>query len=59
MGEKFFEWGTYAGEDSQMLFPVDSMEEIFLVDMKKENIWLSKKTAELLADGNKELKARL
>ena len=59
MGEKFFEWGTYAGEDSQMLFPVDSMEEIFLVDMKKENIWLSKKTAELLADGNKELKAKM
>ena len=59
MGEKFFEWGTYAGEDSQMLFPVDAMEEIFLVDMKEEYIWMSKKTAELLADGDEELKAKM
>lgn len=55
MKYEYFEWGKYSGENRNIIFPVDAMEEIFLVDVEKDEIWLSKKCAKLLADGRGEL----
>ena len=57
MRQEFFEWEKYSGENSQLLFPVDAMEEIFLVNITEKTMWLSKKCAELFADKNGELQS--
>lgn len=55
MNQSFFEWEKYSGEQGNLLFPVDAMEDIFLINVKKDSIWLSKKCAELLADNREEI----
>ena len=59
MEQKFFEWGTYSGENGQLLFPVDAMEEIFLVNVEEREIWLSRKCAELFAKDEEDVKAHM
>lgn len=48
MGGNFFTWSKFVGENSELLFPVDAMDEIFLLDFEKEIVWMSQKCAELL-----------
>ena len=59
MEQIFFEWKKYSGENDQLLFPVDAMEEIFLVNIKEETIWFSRKCAELFAKNTGELKSSI
>lgn len=59
MKKEFFEWEKYSGENGQLLFPVDAMEEIFLVNVAERTMWLSKKCAELFLDKNGELQSVL
>ncbi len=51
MGREYFEWGKYSGESGNLVFPVDAMEDIFLISVKKDEIWLAEKCAKLLGDG--------
>lgn len=59
MEQVFFEWKKYSGENDQLLFPVDAMEEIFLINIKEETIWFSRKCAELFAKNTGELKSSI
>lgn len=59
MEQNFFEWKKYSGENDQLLFPVDAMEEIFLVKVHDELIWFSRKCAELFASSVGEMKATM
>ena len=56
MKREYFEWGKYSGENGGLIFPVDAMEDIFLINTKKDEVWLSKKCASLLSDGRAEKK---
>ena len=55
MEREYFEWGKYSGENGGLIFPVDAMEDIFLINTKKDEVWLSKKCASLLSDGRAEI----
>ena len=55
MEREYFEWGKYSGENGSLIFPVDAMEEIFLINVEKEEMWLSKKCAKLFSDGSEEI----
>ena len=47
MDEKYFQWSTFV-EEKDSVFPVEALEELFLLNVKEGTIWLSKKVAELL-----------
>ena len=55
MEREYFEWGKYSGENGGLIFPVDAMEDIFLINTKKDEVWLSKKCASLLSDGRESI----
>ena len=55
MGGNFFTWTKFIGENSELLFPVDAMDEIFLLDFEKEIVWLSQKCAELLFEADEKV----
>jgi len=59
MKQEFFEWDKYAVENGNLLFPVDAMEDIFLINVQKDVIWLSQKCAKLFADNDRELKSKV
>ena len=48
MEQQFFQWDRFAKEHGNLVFPVDLMEDIFLIDVQNETIWLSRKCSELL-----------
>ena len=51
MEREYFEWGKYSGDNGKLIFPVDAMEDIFLISVKNDEIWLAEKCAKLLGDG--------
>lgn len=48
MKKEFFQWEKYTKEKGTLIFPIDAMGEIFLVDTKDNTMWLSEKCAELI-----------
>ena len=54
MKQEFFEWEKYSKDKENLVFPVDAMEDIFLINVEKDSIWLSRKCAEMFSDGEGE-----
>ncbi len=54
MEQQYFQWETLAGEAG---FPVESIEEVFLLDIKESRVWISRRVSELLADGGEAVPA--
>jgi len=53
MRENYFEWSAFAhGEEIE--FPVDALEDFFLIDVQENRIWLSKRCASLFLDADAE-----
>lgn len=48
MEKAFFEWEEFAKEQGNIGFPVEAVEELFLMDFETDTVWLSKKLARLL-----------
>lgn len=59
MGQEYFEWSAFQKENAEITFPADTLEEIFLLDVQEESIWLSRRTAELLFDKKEEMVQRI
>ncbi len=51
MKNTFFDWKTFSEEYGNPPFPKQLMEEIFLIDLNKEKVWLSRKVAEVIYGG--------
>ncbi|MBE5970940.1 MAG: EAL domain-containing protein [Lachnoclostridium sp.] len=54
MKQDYFEWRKFSSDSGNLLFPVDAMEDIFLIDIQNNRIWLSEKCSKLLFDGQEE-----
>lgn len=52
MEQQFFRWDKFSEERENLIFPADLMENLFLIDIQNNSIWLSKKCAELLFEEN-------
>lgn len=59
MEKTFFQWEAFSEEHGNMSFPAEAIEEIFLLDVEKNSIWLSKKLARLLYFGKKEMRSEI
>lgn len=58
MKNDFFQWKIFA-EAKEIDFPYDAIEELFLVDLNENNIWLSRKLARLVFAEGEEMRTRL
>lgn len=58
MGEKYFDWKELSASCGGILFPVEAMETILLLNIKSGKVWLSKQCARLLM-GKGEIKAEM
>ena len=54
MKQGFFQWDKFSEEHGQVRFPVDAMENIFLIDVQNDTLRLSQKCAQLLFDEEEE-----
>ncbi|MBQ9119605.1 MAG: EAL domain-containing protein [Lachnospiraceae bacterium] len=59
MEKAFFEWAQFSGENGNTAFPVEAIEELFLMDFEEGTIWLSKKLANLLYFEKEEILSKL
>lgn len=48
MKEEFFKWKDYTKSQGELVFPVDEMGEIFLINLENDQVYLSKKCWKLL-----------
>ena len=48
MKEQFFKWEEFAQEHNGIDFPVEAIQEVFLMDVEENRVWLSKKLSQLL-----------
>ena len=58
MKRHFFQWDSFSKEREGLVFPADLLEDIFLLDVQNEKIWLSKQCAELLF-GDEEVQTEI
>lgn len=58
MKSDFFKWDEFSAEEG-IVFPVEAIEEIFLVDLNDKHVWLSKKLARMIFFEKGELKTEL
>lgn len=59
MEKIFFQWKKFSEEHGNMSFPVEAIEEVFLLDFEKNSVWLSQKLAKLLYFERKEIQAEI
>lgn len=53
MKEQFFKWEEFARKQDNLVFPVDEMGEIFLINLETDQVYLSKKCWKLLFEKEK------
>ena len=54
MEQLFFQWDKFSEEHDNVRFPVDAMENIFLIDVQNDTLRLSQKCAQLLFEEEEE-----
>lgn len=59
MKKQYFQWNSFVNEHESFHFSVDAIGEIYLLDLKENSIWLSKKLADLLYYKNPEKPDRI
>lgn len=59
MEKQYFEWNSFVNEHENFHFSVDAIGEIYLLDLKENKVWLSKKLADLLYYKKAEVPARI
>lgn len=57
--QQYFQWDNFCNSSEGIHFPVEAIEEAFLVDIQKGSVWLSQSVAELLVDGEEILPSRI
>lgn len=59
MNQEFFQWKSFAKAHGNLAFPMDVSEELFLVNLMEDKIWLSRKLWLLLFGGIQEKAAEV
>lgn len=59
MEKKFFQWKEFSEEHGGLRFPMEVLEEVFLLDFEDNSVWLSKPLARILYFEKEELMNRI
>lgn len=59
MKEQFFKWEEFAQEHNGIDFPVEAIQEVFLMDVEENRVWLSKKLSQLLYFEKQEIRTEI
>lgn len=57
--EQYFQWENFSSMSEGIRFPMEAMEEGFLLDIQKSRIWLSRRAAELLGGAGEPLASEI